>query len=205
MTDPRDGTVYKTVKIGNQVWMAENLDYAGNGGVYYENAVDPPFEKAGRLYTWQQAMEAVEPLKSLGWHLPSREEWQKLIDFANKGYMAGKRLKSNVRADWKVKGVGHIGTDDFRFKALPGGYHDSKDFCEVGNHGCWWSSTETATGDCGWWMCNKTNTDTRYCCEKNSTKEVFCAYYCYMVSNSDAFNWHPEYKRFLFSVRCVKD
>ena len=74
MTDKRDGKVYKTVKIGVQTWMAENLNYAGNG-VCYENEHNN-CGKWGRLYTWDEAQNACPE----GWHLPSKAEWKTLMD-----------------------------------------------------------------------------------------------------------------------------
>jgi len=72
------GKTYRIVKIGSQIWIAENLDYAGpNGGIgrYYEDD-HANGEKYGRLYTWEEAMNVCPP----GWHLPSREEWKTLVD-----------------------------------------------------------------------------------------------------------------------------
>jgi len=110
-TDPRDGKQYKTVKIGEQVWMAENLNWEGTG-CWYNNS--PILGNTfGRLYTWDEALKAVPP----GWHLPTDDEWQKLVDFAGGGRIAGGKLRAKDGWDGN-------GTDDFGFSALPGGYNN---------------------------------------------------------------------------------
>jgi len=131
-TDPRDGKTYKTVKIGRQTWMAENLNYEAEGSKCYNN--DPAnATKYGRLYDWETAKKACPP----GWHLPSNKEWQTLVDFAG-GNSVGRILKSS--SGWNNNGNG---TDDFGFAAFPGGDGDSKgNFFNVGNYGSYWSSTD---------------------------------------------------------------
>ncbi len=77
-TDPRDGRIYNYVTIGSQVWMATNLDYDtlnGTGSAYYQNSAGN--KKFGRYYTWALAKQVAPP----GWHLPSKAEWQLLIDY----------------------------------------------------------------------------------------------------------------------------
>jgi len=156
-TDPRDGKTYRTVKIGNLVWMAENLNFEAEGSKNYLTWMgnhsaseaknsrcydDDPAngEKYGRLYNWYSAKE-VSPE---GWHLPIKEEWEHLIRFAGGEEAAGKNLKS--RSGWNKDGNG---TDKFGFSALPGGNVNSNDgksgngpFENLGNQGLWWSSTE---------------------------------------------------------------
>jgi len=151
-------------------------------------------QKYGRLYNWETAKKACPT----GWHLPSKEEWQELVDFAGGKYIAGKRLKSEKRTDWHTISLRHIGTNDFQFTALPGGYGYNNTFSEIGSHGYWWSSTETAAGDCKWPNVN-------YCCGKEPTKGIICACYCDIGSNDDVARIYFDYKINFYSVRCVQD
>ena len=73
-TDPRDGNVYKQVKIGDQIWMAENLRFITDSGSWCWENIEENCRSRGRLYNWAEAMQAPPP----GWHLPSDEEWKKM-------------------------------------------------------------------------------------------------------------------------------
>jgi len=132
-TDTRDKKTYKTVKIGSQVWMAQNLDYNAKGSKCHQNQ-DVNCNKYGRLYDWNTAKKSCPS----GWHLPSKAEWEKLTDFIGGEKIAGKKLKSN--SGWKENGNG---TDEFGFSALPGGGGNSDgNFGGVGYSGNWWSASE---------------------------------------------------------------
>jgi len=142
-TDPRDGKVYRTVKIGGQVWMAENLAYNAPDSKVYDND-ESNGSKYGRLYNWGTAMKVCPN----GWHLPSDKEWQTLVDFAGGDEIAGKKLKA--KSGWKANGNG---TDDFGFSALPGGDGNSRgSFNNVGKYGFWWSSREVSSDNANYWV-----------------------------------------------------
>jgi uncharacterized protein (TIGR02145 family) len=135
-TDNRDGKTYKTVKIGKQVWMAENLAYKPSSGNYwaYDNN-SSNVNKYGYLYDWQTAKNVCPT----GWHLPSDAEWTELTNFV--GRNPGTKLKA--KSGWSSNGNG---TDYYDFSALPGGRRrDGGDFDSIGGNGYWWSSTEYYT------------------------------------------------------------
>jgi len=132
-TDSRDGKKYKTIKIGNQTWMAENLNYNASGSVCYNNN-SGYCQIYGRLYNWYAALSACPS----GWHLPSYNEWEVLSKAVGGEYVAGKKLKA--KSGWNNNGNG---TDEFSFSALPGGGGYSRGrFDSVGGDGGWWSSSE---------------------------------------------------------------
>jgi uncharacterized protein (TIGR02145 family)/uncharacterized repeat protein (TIGR02543 family) len=171
-TDNRDNKSYKAVTIGNQTWMAENLNYepsSGNSWCYEKD--DSYCSQYGRLYNWSTAMEVCP----VGWHLPSRGEWNTLVDYVGGSLTAGKALKST--GGWYNNGNG---TDDFGFSALPGGnrYYNDGSFFGAGNYGNWWAATEDSSGG------------------------AYCRSMYYYDDNVGEFNY---YKSYGFSVRCVGD
>jgi uncharacterized protein (TIGR02145 family) len=156
-TDSRDYQPYKWVKIGEQTWMARNLnlvkDENGNdiGGRCYDD--DPKnCGSYGRLYDWATAM-ALPPSYNLssytlsakhkgvcpsGWHIPTEVEWTTLIDYVENSNgcsnCAWKHLKS--ASGWSSYG----GLDTYEFNALPGGLGANSDFGGSGDLGLWWSA-----------------------------------------------------------------
>jgi len=150
VTDKRDGQKYKTVKIGNQWWMAENLNYqpqSGNSWCYENNNSNCSIY--GRLYDWNTA-RIVCPS---GWHLPSRLEWNNLVKVVGPS-VAGKKLKA--KKGWTISGNrtnndgwdnDGNGTDEYGFSALPGGLINSKGGSVLaGYDGYWWTATEEFVG-----------------------------------------------------------
>ena len=115
LTDTRDGQTYRTVKIGELVWMAENLNYKVEDSYCY-NDEDGNCDKYGRLYTWNAAVAACPS----GWHLPTSYEYRMLIDAVGGERMAVKTLASTK--GWQGDANG---SDVYTFTMLPGGFSDS--------------------------------------------------------------------------------
>jgi uncharacterized protein (TIGR02145 family) len=142
LTDSRDGKKYKTVKIGNQTWMADNLNYQPSSGKSwcYENN-NSNCSKYGRLYDWETAKTSCPS----GWHLPSNAEWTTLVNYVGGWSTAGTKLKST--SGWASSSGIPAGTDDYGFSALPGGNRDyDGSFSNAGSYGDWWTATERNSG-----------------------------------------------------------
>lgn len=170
-TDSRDGNVYRSVKIGDQVWMAENLRYlprvigADSGSfsypyfyVYGYNGRDVEAAKAssnykryGVLYNWPAAImgapvigeipDRIQGICPDGWHLPSDAEWTKLTDFLGGRDVAGGKIKLTDTTLWKAPNDG--ATNESRFSALPAGFRQGNGtFADLYSSAYWWSSTD---------------------------------------------------------------
>jgi uncharacterized protein (TIGR02145 family)/uncharacterized repeat protein (TIGR02543 family) len=150
-TDKRDGKTYRTVKIGKQTWMAENLNVKtddrlcyGSDDSYGEYGNDNPYcKKYGGLYDWWEAKKACPS----GWHLPTLREWDVLIKHVGgKEDIAGQKLKAICGWCWNnTDSVSGNGTDDYGFSALPGGVYyveriRGMGFNYVGEDGEWWTT-----------------------------------------------------------------
>ena len=130
-TDPRDGKNYKTLKIGTQTWMAENLAYKASGGCWAYQNNSSSIKIYGYLYNWNTAQNVCPS----GWHLPSDSEWLTLINFIGGGDVAGGKLKSTSMWDSPNSGA----TNSIGFSALPSGLRFSD------------GSFDNATGYCYFW------------------------------------------------------
>ena len=113
ITDPRDSQQYKTIKIKDQYWMAENLNYASSDG-YCPYGNTDFCKSSGRLYTWAAALNACPA----GWHLPKKEEWQILIDSTKENcvFSSGSDYTRLMADSWNSSCSGKYG-----FNATPAG------------------------------------------------------------------------------------
>lgn len=149
-----DGNVYNTVKIGNQLWMAEDLRVTR-----YNDGKPIPFitgktawantrrgaycwynneEKWGTLYNWY-AVDSFR-LAPAGWHIPSHQEWTALSDFLGGEEAAGGKLKETGGLRWNSPN--NSATNDYWFTAIPGGIRSlDGTFSYYGGGAYWWSST----------------------------------------------------------------
>jgi len=132
--DP-DGQNYATVQIGNQLWMAENLNYETENSWWYVND-QANGDIYGRLYTWDDALNACP----YGWHLPTDAEWTELTDYLGGTSVAGEKMKSIT--GWCSPNTG--ATNSSGFSALPGGtrMYNAGTFANLDFDGYWWSATE---------------------------------------------------------------
>jgi uncharacterized protein (TIGR02145 family) len=122
LIDTRDGHHYKTVKIGDQIWMAENLNYKTDDSWYYDDNEENG-KKYGRLYTWHAALKACPT----GWHLPADDEWTALVNAVGGADIGGTAIKQG----------GSSG-----FQALLSGYRYSGGSCYyMGSFANYWSSS----------------------------------------------------------------
>ena len=163
-----DNNNYSTVKIGNQIWMAENLKttHYKNGtvipnvtndttwaglttGAYCDyNNTPSNSEIYGRLYNWYAVNTG--NLCPAGWHVPSDAEWTTLTTYLGGNSIAGGKLKETGLAHWLSPNT--AATNESGFTALPGGSGGS--YGGIGSHGYWWSSTEDNTTYAWYWHIN---------------------------------------------------
>lgn len=186
MTDSRDGQTYETVKIGTQMWMAQNLNYETANSYCYRDSAKY-CSKYGRYYTWAAAKKACPS----GWHLPTEADFKTLIGAVGgssdaEGGIASYVLKSTN--GWNDAGIDFSGngTDDYSFAAFPAGirYYSNGGY-GVGSSAEFWSSIE-------------------------DDRDSDCAVHLYL-GYTDVDNYasgeilYGVYKENGLSVRCIKD
>jgi len=191
-----DGNIYQTIQIGDQRWMAENLKVTRyrNGDPIPNVTSNVTWEALttdaycgynnsqvnvityGRLYNWY-AVEDSRNLAPNGWHVPSDDDWQILIDYLGGASIAGGKMKTTGTAHWLSPNTG--ATNESGFSALPAGCRDYTGHCtNIVYHAYFWSTDEIDNS--------------------NAWHRRLDYYY------SRAF--HETYdKRAGFSIRCVRD
>jgi uncharacterized protein (TIGR02145 family) len=156
-----DGNDYKTVAIGAQVWMTENLkttkyndgtaiplvtnhtawnNLTTDGYCWYSNDATTYKDTYGALYNWYVVQTG--KICPTGWHVPTEGEWQTLATYLGGAGIAGRKLKETGTAHWGIYNVS--ATNETGFTALPGGYRFCdfyETFNDIGLAGYWWSSS----------------------------------------------------------------
>ncbi len=198
-----DGNRYRTLQVGDQVWMAENLrtknyndgtpipqitDYEEWAGLntpaycwYNNDSIQG--ETYGALYNWY--VVETDKLCPEGWHVPSDEEWIELVGGISNPSTAGGILKEKGNEHWRSPNEG--ASDDIGFSALPGGYRSYLGTFNLERaSGYWWSSTEA-----NWYSAT----------DDGSSRVIFRS-----VQHDNAqLIRHISEKTNGFSIRCVKD
>lgn len=160
-SDNRDGKTYKAVHINNQIWMAENLNYAAEDSRCYDDD-ESNCEKYGRLYNWLTLVDTVSdgcsgvfydcrlrndffPRQGIcpnGWRVPEQKDWDSLLTFVSLNNGLEKipaSLATYMYDDYWEK---EIASDRFGFNALLGGYYnDYKGYEGIGKDADFWSAT----------------------------------------------------------------
>jgi uncharacterized protein (TIGR02145 family) len=203
-----EGTVYKTIKIGNQVWMAENLKttkYRNGENIPFVSGKDPWASRAvpklpaycnsgddpgtvavyGRLYNWH-AVNDRRGLAPAGWHIPSEGEWSTLINYLGGKSVAGRKMKEAGTAHWPA--TSDTADNSSGFTAL---YISNRRY-----DGSFWLITVT-TASAYWW----TSTEA----EPGNTMPDAKSIYASVFFKSPLASISGEIQNAGLSVRCVKD
>jgi len=141
LNDSRDEQNYTTIEMGDQWWMAENLNYTSDYSYCYND--DQAFcDKYGRLYTWEAALSACPD----GWHLPTKDEFKEMVDHLGGIEEAGGKLKDYESIYWREPNTGASNISGFG--ALPAGRrYDHGLSTGSGYYAQFYSSTEYQTNE----------------------------------------------------------
>ncbi|HAY70367.1 MAG TPA: hypothetical protein DCX89_00615 [Saprospirales bacterium] len=190
----------KHLKIGNQIWMAENLDLDRfrNGDFIPEACSDEEWNKAfddkeavwcyynyddsnsqkfGKLYNWFAVTDS-RGLAPKGWKIPASNDWEILLAGGRNSVKANREISEKLRSrdGWDVVGNGSQGLDEFGFGMLPAGSRQNGFFYGKNQESFFWSSTQL-----------------------HPLRSVI---YNFHISGMCTLNWPKEYG---FSVRCIKE
>ncbi|MCQ2286919.1 MAG: hypothetical protein MJZ76_08610 [Bacteroidales bacterium] len=213
LTDSRDGKSYRTVTIGTQTWMAENLNYDygkhGTGRSFCYGDVEQKCTKYGRLYNYAAVTDSARILENggicpVGWRLPSVEDWEKLAAYIGRSG-AGIKLKS--RNGWINDGYG---TDEYDFSVVPAGYREKRKYKGEGFVATFWTMTianNKVLEDVGaaygklYLLTNNTQSlDAAFLISAMNPKRAKIAYFAGNINGVDISNATGSH-----SVRCVKN
>ncbi len=178
LVDGRDGQVYRTVTIGEQTWMAQNLNYAYTDSeetsyCYNDNTIN--CDVYGRLYGWDAANNACPE----GWYLPTYLDWTNLLSYVSNNYEYG--VTDVLKSDklWISPEGTYNGLDLLGFAAYPAGAMDMYNtYMYLGTDAFFWSSVQFS--------------DTK-------------AYFFYINKSKTYLTFSYSEKNVALSVRCIKD
>ena len=209
LIDSRDGKSYKTVVIGTQVWMAENLNYGtyindGNSSLALQNGaqkfcynnIESNCTSDGGLYQWHTAMNVASTCASTscgdqiatqhkgicptGWHIPNYADWNILQNILGGSTVAGSKMKLNNTSDTSWNNSTHNNGNSSGFSAFPSGFRSGNAvFSSHGRFTYFWNNTEHSSA--------------RF------------AYYYFLYNSNSSLNIDSYNKMDGFSVRCVED
>ncbi len=188
-TDSRDGKTYKTVVIGTQTWMAENLAYKTGSGCWAYDNDQRNITTFGYLYSWEMAKNVCPT----GWHLPNNVEWNTLKSYIGgipgTEDVSGGKLKETDTIHWRSPNTG--ANNETGFTALPGGVRDPDEtFSLIGYVGWWWTPTEVSFFSAD---------ENGYMIESKDVMTYL------LLNNSEEFTKSAGLKSQANSVRCIKD
>ncbi len=187
------GNTYKTIQIGKQVWMAENLKTTRyNDGTEIPSLASLRVDQYKPLYGWYNNDEvsfmpaygalyngysvSTGKLCPVGWHVPTDGDWNKLATYLGGVSVAGGKLKESGTSHWKSPNTG--ASNESGFTALPAGFRFNGAFRGTGTDGIFWSSSAISASD---------------------------PYFFNMYSDSNILNVFVMPINQFLSVRCLKD
>lgn len=144
--DSRDKQKYRTVKIADRIWMADNLNYNAPGSTCYREDEDNCMVY-GRLYTWEAAKSACPA----GFHLPTNEEFESLWKAAGGDFNAGYLIKANYGWSGETNG-----NDSLKFGAMPAGnMFDDETYGNENKFAFFWSADTEGDKASVWYLSSK--------------------------------------------------